>query len=170
MSGEFLGQGGLSLDRLQSFCMVAEAGGVTKAAKGNPARQSLFSRQVKELEEFFGTELVQRMRGSFALTAAGQRLQMLAKCQLVALSDFKRSLSGQTVQITIAAGDSMLQWVMLPRFQLIEQRLPGFSFRIINLSTSQIAEQLRAGTVDLAIIRRDRVRGRCKQGSPEERD
>ena len=45
---------GLTLERLHSFLMVAEAGGVTKAAGGDPNRQSLFSRQIKELEEFFG--------------------------------------------------------------------------------------------------------------------
>lgn len=54
MATDLLSQGGLSLERLRSFCLVAEAGGVTKAAKGDAARQSQFSRQVKELEECFG--------------------------------------------------------------------------------------------------------------------
>ena len=72
MSDDLLQHSGLSLDRLQSFCCVAEAGGVTKAAKGDPARQSLFSRQIKELEEFFGVELMRRSGRGVALTEAGR--------------------------------------------------------------------------------------------------
>ena len=37
--------GGLSLERLRSFLAVAEAGSIAKAAKGDPTRQSQFSRQ-----------------------------------------------------------------------------------------------------------------------------
>src|SRR5213083_1836099 len=113
MFADLLTQGGLSLDRLQSFCLVAEAGGVTKAAKGDPARQSLFSRQIKELEEFFGTELVRRKGRGIALTVAGQRLHLLAREQLLALSDFKKDSLGKPVELSLASGDSLIQWVLM---------------------------------------------------------
>src|SRR5512136_216027 len=99
MFAELLSESGLSRDRLQSFCLVAEAGGVTKAAKGDPARQSLFSRQVKELEEFFGVELVRRKGRGVALTASGERLHLLAREQLLALSDFKKAATGQPLKL-----------------------------------------------------------------------
>src|SRR2546428_10036760 len=99
MVSQLLQETGLSLDRLQSFCLVAEAGGVTKAAKGDPARQSLFSRQVKELEEFFGTELVRRKGRGIALTAARQRLHLLAREQLLALSDLQKASLGTTLEL-----------------------------------------------------------------------
>lgn len=68
---ELLQQGRLALDRLLSFCLVAQADGVTRAAKGDPARPSLFTRQIKELEEFFGTELIRRKGRGIVLTGAG---------------------------------------------------------------------------------------------------
>lgn len=71
MFTELLQQGGLALDRLLSFCFVAQAGGVTRAAKGDPARQSLFTRQIKELEEFFGTEPIRGKGRGIVLTGAG---------------------------------------------------------------------------------------------------
>ena len=49
-----LSKGGLSLDRLHNFCLITEAGGLTKAAEGNPAKLSLFSRFRTE-ERFFAT-------------------------------------------------------------------------------------------------------------------
>ena len=57
MFNELLSEGGLTLDRLKNFCAIAEAGGIARIAGGDPAKQSLYSRQVKELEQFFGVEL-----------------------------------------------------------------------------------------------------------------
>ena len=48
MISKLLQETGLSLERLQSFCLVAEAGGVTRAAKGDPARGEAIYRK-KEL-------------------------------------------------------------------------------------------------------------------------
>src|SRR5213594_2337775 len=105
MFPRLLQEGGLSLDRLQSFCLVAQAGGVTKAAKGDPAKQSLFSRQVKELEEFFGAELIRRKGRGIALTEAGKRLNVLARESFASLLDFKSECKALPVEIVIGAGE-----------------------------------------------------------------
>lgn len=42
---------GLSLDRLKTLIEVAKAGSIAAAARGDSARQSLYSRQIKELIE-----------------------------------------------------------------------------------------------------------------------
>lgn len=159
MIDDLLQHGGLSLDRLQSFCRVAEAGGVTKAAKGDPARQSLFSRQIKELEEFFGVELVRRSRRGVALTEAGRRLHTLAREQLAGLQDFKQSCTSQRTQLTLAAGDSVIQWLLLPRLPVLLPRLPAVSLRILNLSSAEIASGLSEGTLDIGIVRSGAVGG-----------
>ena len=100
MMTDLLSQSGLSLDRLQSFCLVAEAGGVTKAAKGDAARQSQFSRQIKELEEFVGTELLRRSGRGVTLTEAGRQLHTLAREHFAALGDFKADCAREPVRLT----------------------------------------------------------------------
>ena len=40
---------GLSLDRLKTLIEVAKAGSIAAAARGDSARQSLYSRQIKEI-------------------------------------------------------------------------------------------------------------------------
>ena len=165
MIDDLLQEGGLSLDRLQSFCRVAEAGGVTKAAKGDPARQSLFSRQIKELEEFFGVELVRRKGRGIALTSAGERLHQLAREQLLALSDFKKAGTGESVQVTVAAGDSLIQWVLFRKLADLRHRLSDVSFRVLNLPTTEIVSRLRDGTVDVGLVREGSI-ARPLQASP----
>jgi len=165
MIENLLQQGGLSLDRLQSFCRVAEAGGVTKAAKGDPARQSLFSRQIKELEEFFGVELVRRSGRGVKVTEAGRRLHVLAREQLLALQDFKQDCAKQRTQLTLAAGDSIIQWVLLPRLSDLVPKLPNVSLRVLNLSSTEIASGLADGTLDIGIVRAGAVSGTIKTAS-----
>jgi DNA-binding transcriptional LysR family regulator len=75
----FSEQKGLSLDRLQTLCLVAEKGGVMAAARGNPNRQSLYSRQLRELEGYFGAPLIDRSRTPHSLTDLGRQVERMAR-------------------------------------------------------------------------------------------
>ena len=157
MFAELLSQRGLSLDRLQSFCLVAQAGGVTKAAKGDPAKQSLFSRQVKELEEFFGAELMRRKGRGIVLTAAGERLNVLARECFASLLDFKSGCKGLPVEIVIGAGESIIDWVLMPRLGEVRTKLPNVRFKFLNLATNEVVRRLADGVVDFGVVRKDAV-------------
>jgi len=87
---DLFAQTGLSLERLRAFCLVAEAGGVTKAA-GDASKQPLLSRQLKELEVYFGVELFQRTGRTMTLTGPGKSLYRIGKSYFGALSDFKNT-------------------------------------------------------------------------------
>jgi DNA-binding transcriptional LysR family regulator len=86
---------GLSLDRLKSFCLVAEAESFTKAAGGDSNRQTQFSRQIKDLEQFFGTELFQRKGRTVTLSTTGMELHTLVSEYFCALEDFHERCSGE---------------------------------------------------------------------------
>ena len=157
MFAELLSQRGLSFDRLQSFCLVAQAGGVTKAAKGDPVKQSLFSRQVKELEEFFGAELMRRKGRGIVLTAAGERLNVLARECFASLLDFKSGCKGLPVEIVIGAGESIIEWVLMPRLGEVRKKLPNVRFKFLNLATSEVVRRLADGAIDFGVVRKDAV-------------
>lgn len=154
---KLLAQSGLSLERLQSFCQVAESGGITKAAGGDSTRQSLYSRQIKELEEFFGAELVRRSGRGVALTAAGKTLHRIVRECFAALADFKMECERQPVELSIGAGETLIQWLILPRLSAIRSRLTGVNVKLLNLSSREIAERLGDGRVDLGLVRSDAI-------------
>ena len=155
-------QGGLSLDRLRTFCLIAEHGGFTKAARGDAAKQPLYSRQLKELEAFFGTELVRRSGKSFALNEEGRRLYELARSYFGALSDFKNSCSNRPIRIQFGAGDSIIQWHILPRLAALRKTLPGTVLKLLNLPTEQIVERVVSGDLDLGIVRQTALKDELK--------
>jgi DNA-binding transcriptional LysR family regulator len=157
MVPDLLQQGGLSLERLQSFCLVAQAGGVTRAAKGDPARQSLFSRQIKELEQFFGTELIRRKGRGIVLTGAGVRLNLIAIECSTALTDFKSECRNHPVEVVIGTGESVIQWLLMPRLDKLREHLPNVRLKFLNLPTAEAVKRLADGAIDFALVRRDAI-------------
>jgi DNA-binding transcriptional LysR family regulator len=154
MVADLLSETGLSLERLQSFCRVAEAGGVTRAAKGDATKQSLYSRQIRELEEFFGAELMRRKGRGIVLTPAGRRLHTIAREQFAALNDFKSGCRSQPLEIVIGAGDSLIQWLLLPRLPLIQKKLPDAQYKFLNLTNAEIVRRVIDGEIDLGLVRK----------------
>ena len=151
MHGEFVGRKGVSLERLQTFCLIAEAGGIMAAAKGDPNRQSLFSRQVKELEGALSLELLDRSEAPYRLTEDGVRLEKLSR-------EFFRGVDGLLSEsragkpmVTIGAGESVLQWLIIP---LLGGPLSGAEWRLRfkNVTSREAIESVRNRRIDVAIV------------------
>ncbi|MGI8602905.1 MAG: LysR family transcriptional regulator [Verrucomicrobiales bacterium] len=155
MFAELFSRSGLSLDRLRSFLAIADAGSIVRAALGDPVRQSLFSRQVRELEEFFGAELTRRHGKTIALSPAGHRLAELVRSQLQDLDDFRREQAGLAKTFTIASGGSMIEWVVVPTLAESARLLGGASLRLQTMRSRDLVTAVRNGGIDFALVRED---------------
>lgn len=150
-------KGGLSLDRLRTLCMVAEAGSLTAAAGGDTTRVSLFSRQLRELESYFGARLAARRGKRIALTEAGQVLATLARRQFRELADFARHCAGDSLEVTLGAGASVMEWLLVPRLPVLRKAMRGSQVKLIRERSETLAARLRDLRLDVAIIREDAV-------------
>lgn len=148
---------GLSFDRLRVLVEVHDAGGIAQAAPGDPIRQSQYSRQLRELSEFFGCEVARRSGRQLKLTAQGIQLAELIRTQLHALQDFRAECRAESVDHTIAAGDSLIHWLVIPRLGEVMRKQPRVRFATANLRTNEIVQQLSDGRVDFGVIRKDAV-------------
>lgn len=157
MSSPLLARSGLSLDRLASFIAIADAGGLSAAAQGDAVRQSQLSRQLKELEEFFGAALIERRRGVFRLTAAGRALIEIARPALTRLGDFERRCGGQFTEVHLGAGESVLVWLLMPKLKPLLEAEPKLALTVHNLQSEEITTRLRDGRLDLGILRHSAV-------------
>jgi DNA-binding transcriptional LysR family regulator len=147
-------QSGLSLERLKTFREIVAAGGITAAARDDSNRQSQFSRQLKELERYFGVELLKRGHGPAELTDAGQRLYEIVGHTLRALEEFRGTCAGQPIELVIGAGESVIQWLLLPRLPGLAEAHPRLAVTFQNLKTDEILHRLRDGAVDFGVVSR----------------
>lgn len=156
---------GLSLDRLRGFLEMAGAGSIAKAAPGDPVRQSQISRQIRELEEFFGTELTRRHGKSLVLTPPGERLARLVRDQLQGLDDFRCEMEQRPKSYLFGSAASTLEWLVTPALPTIASSLEGARPRTASFRSEALAEAVREGSVDFAVVRRDAIAGASKKNS-----
>lgn len=157
MFEDLFATGGLTLERLRGFMRMAEAGSIAKAAPDDVNRQSQISRQIRELEEFFGVELTQRRGRTLSLSSAGQRLAALIREQLQDLEDFRREQSGRPKSFTLGAGASVLEWMVMPVLPRLAELLGGATLIIQPMRSRVLAEAVTEGRVDFAILRSDAI-------------
>ena len=154
MNSDLFSKAGLTLDRLRSFCLVAETESFTKAADGDSNRQTLYSRQVRDLEQFFETELFLRKGRTVTLSNTGKELHSLVSEYFAALEDFKERCSGELGSYTIGAGESIIQWKLIPMLNEIKESFEKADVVFKNLRSSDIIDGINKGTINFGIIRK----------------
>ena len=157
MFDSLFSQGGLSLERLKVLLEVKDAGSIVRAAPGDPVRQSQFSRQLRELSQFFGCEVVERRGKLLKLTSEGVRVAESARIFLRDLDDLQKESSKDRLTFSIAAGDSLIQWLVIPRAGKIAGMNPAAQFATHHLRTGEIVQQLNDARTDFGIIRKNAV-------------
>jgi len=157
MFQNLLSQSGISLERLASFCDVAELGSIAAAAKNEPARQSLISRQIRELEEYFGVELVRRKGRGLELTEAGRALAAVGRENFKGIKDFAAHCKERDWTAQIVASNSVAYWHLVPAINQIHAQARGVRFEIHHEQTREIVNATREGIYDIAFVREDAV-------------
>jgi len=157
MFDDLFKESGLSLERLRTFCMVAEHGGFSKAAGGDSVRQSQFSHQVAALERFFGTPLLERRGRTVVLTNTGADLHRRAAMILGQLEEFKLRQERGIVQLRIGAGMSVQEFLLGPVLIPLLAGDGTLHVDVESLSSNACEEAVRGYRLDLAIARPPRA-------------
>jgi DNA-binding transcriptional LysR family regulator len=155
MFDSLFAESGLSLERLKVLLEVLDAGSIVQAAPGDTVRHSQYSRQLRELSEFFGCEVAQRRGKLLKLSPEGTRLAEMAREFLRNLDDFYTECRNEKVVFNIGAGDSLIQWLVIPRLGRILQKQPQARFGIVNLRTQEIVHQVADSRIDFGLVRKN---------------
>jgi DNA-binding transcriptional LysR family regulator len=155
MYAQLFAKTGLSLDRVRTLCEIARAGGLSKAASGNPIRQSQYSRQLKELEEYFGVKLFRRQGKVLVITEAGERLRVVCHQFFECLARLTDDFAGVPPVLTIGAGETILNWVLIPQLPDLRRLFPGTRLELKSLRSAAINERLLDGDLDFGVVRAD---------------
>ncbi len=165
MLEELARQRGFSLDRLITLARVARFPSIAAAAKHQArddrdvaVRQTLYGRQIRELSEACGVALMDTSRRPHSLTVAGKELARIANHFLRGMDDYLARLQSRSTKVVFGAGESMIQWVLLPEvLPELRRRLPHAPLVLKNLRTRQITQGLLEGELDFGLLREDAI-------------
>jgi DNA-binding transcriptional LysR family regulator len=144
---------GFSLIRLKIFCEIAAAKGISRAAKETMNDQGHYSRELKRLEHFFEVRLFERKGKKLEITEAGKRLLPVCKEFLKAMEILHNEFRNSPKRVVIGAGDSIHDWLVLPRFDRLLKALPNTAIELINLRSAEVNAGVLEGELDLGIVR-----------------
>lgn len=145
---------GLSLDRLETLSQVLAGGGISRAAGGDANRQSQFSRQIAELEGWFGVELMDRSVSPSRPTAEAARIVREVDQFLRELEWIRAQAAVGRRTVVFGAGERMIRNYLVPWAARHRSDSVRLVFR--NLTSSGVRAELNAGRIDVGILRVER--------------
>jgi len=148
MTGIF-SKNGVSLERLQTLGKVVRAGTIALAAKGDPVTQSLISRQIGELEEVLGLELLDRTKKPFQTTGAAERLADSCERFVQEVEQVSAEAQGQRRPISVGAGEVVIRGLLIPWIGRQRKGSAANSWVMRNLTWRRIQEGLAAERLDI---------------------
>jgi DNA-binding transcriptional LysR family regulator len=152
MYAKLFAESGLSLDRLKALLEVGAAGSIVKAADGDPVRQSQYSRQIKELENFFRTRLIERQGKGTRLTASGRELARISRFFLMGLSNFQRGCLAEEQTFRIGASATFTRCFLLPMLSGPGLRAGNVRYATEVAIDEEIERRLHDLTLDFGVI------------------
>ncbi len=142
----------MDIKLLEDFVCLAAQESFTAAARARNVTQSALSRRVKSLEEWLGTELINRSSKSFDLTPQGRIFVLEARVILRRLYNAREAArvldTKGDFEITVASQNSIAQTLFLDWVKQLEARLDGVYVRLVSEKLSECIEMLNRGQVN----------------------
>lgn len=146
----------MELRVLQYFLAVTREQSISGAAEALHLSQPTLSRQLKELEEELGKQLMIRGNRRITLTEEGMILRKRAEeiMELVKKAEDEISLSDELLagDITIGAGETDGVRILARAAQELRQQYPLVHLHIISGDKARVTEELDRGLIDFGLI------------------
>lgn len=146
----------MELRQLEYFVAVAEEQNFTRAAQRVHISQSGVSAQIRALEKELGAELFDRSARTATLTVAGKAALEHARTALDAAESLTQAVGEVTdlIRGTLTVG-MVIGCTVTPLFDALadfHRAHPGVEISLLEDNSERLAEAVRAGTLDVALI------------------
>lgn len=166
--------GKIDLRQLEQFLAVVDQGGFRGAARSLNIAQPAVSRNVSNLENSLGVQLLERSRKGVTLTAAGATLSEGARKLRKEIRDLAQRTQladrGEIGELRIGYTDFAIAGMLPEIVKRFRTRHPTVRLRFMPLVTSDQIEALRLESIDAAMltgpIRLDGFEARLAQSDP----
>lgn len=146
----------MELRQLRYLIALAEERSFTRAAVRSHVAQPALSQQIRRLEDELGLSLVDRTTRQVALTEAGEVLTERARRAVAELEAARAELSElagvRGGRVTIGAMQTLGAFDLPALLGAFHSQFPGVELSVREEASDTLAEMVRSGTVDLALL------------------
>jgi len=146
----------MELRQLRYFVAIVDHGSLSRAALVLHVAQPALTQQLRQLEDELGVQLLHRSAQGVLSTDAGKLFYEHAQAILKQVSDAQaavvQSAERPSGSVTLGLPHSISNALALPLLVAIRQRYPEITLQLTEELTGNLAEQLRAGRVNLAVL------------------
>lgn len=141
---------------LQYFLAIAEEQSITKAAEYLHISQPTLSKQMMDLEESLGKQLLIRGRKKVTLTEEGAYLRDRAQ-EIISLMDktesaFRENEQSITGDVYIGCGEHRSTFSIMQIIRSIQEEYPDIRFHFFSSNADAITERLDKGLLDMGFL------------------
>ena len=141
---------------LQYFLAIAEEQSITKAAEYLHISQPTLSKQMMDLEESLGKQLLIRGRKRVTLTEEGTYLRSRAQ-EIISLMDktesaFRENEQSITGDVYIGCGEHRSTFSIMQLIHTIQEEYPDIQFHFFSSNADAITERLDKGLLDMGFL------------------
>ncbi|UPW19675.1 LysR family transcriptional regulator [Agarivorans sp. TSD2052] len=146
----------INIDWLQTYCTLVETGHFTRTAEKLAMTQPGVSQQIRKLEQYYQTALLQREGKSFSLTEAGNQVYTQAQRTLAQLNSLEVSLKQDDPHAGLCriASPGSVGLKLYPSLLALQQQHPDLVFDYQFAPNARIEQQLAERQLDLGFITR----------------
>lgn len=146
----------MNIDHLKTFCLIVEEGSITAAAKLSFLSQPAVTRQLHQLESYYGTLLFERAKGNLKITKTGEMLYPIAKS---IVKDFQ--LSKEIIQqaknsynqvLNVGASFTIGEFLLPKMLGDFKNLYPETNVTLTIKNTPGILEDLSEDVIDIALV------------------
>ena len=145
----------LNLGNLATFRLVVQRGSFSAAADVLGLSQPAVSLQVRQLEQFLQTRLLERTGRGIKATAAGiallahsDRIELAVGAAVQSVSEFNREISGS---VTLGSGATACIHLLPPLLQKLHHEHPLLTVRVTVGNTLEVVRAIEENRLDLGL-------------------
>lgn len=141
---------------LQYFLAVAEEQSITRAAEYLHITQPTLSKQMMELEDVLGKQLLVRGKKKVTLTEEGaylrSRAQEILSLMEITEASFRQNEEIITGDVFIGCGEHRSTFPLMQMIKQLQEEHPGIKFHFFSSNADAIIERLDKGLLDVGIL------------------
>lgn len=147
----------MNIENLRVFCLVVDEGSISQAARLSYVSQPAVTRQIRQLENFYGTLLFDRTEGRLTVTKTGKMLYPFAKAIVDEFNRSKEAILQATgeynLNLRVGASLTIGEYLLPSLLGRFKKQTPEINVSLTIRNTPSVLEDLSNDVIDIAWLK-----------------